>query len=121
MRYKNLITIREQNGLTQLQVADALGIHRATYCGYETGRRKLPITTLQRLARFYNISVESFFENNTAEYICDEKFLEAQPELSYLAQLSKEERDLIVNLRIANEDAKKEILEFAKEKSGRKS
>lgn len=121
MRYKNLKVIREQNGLTQQQVADVLGISRSAYCGYETGRRSPDIDTLEQLIKFYNMPVDVFFQKIMSEYLYDDEFLDSQPEARYLAQLSKEETDLIVNLRIANKEARNEIISFAKEKCGRKS
>ena len=121
MKLRQLKVIRNQNGLTQQQVADVLGISRSAYCGYETGRRSPDIDTLSKLSGFYRIPIDRFVERIVTQYVYDDEFLDSQPEARYLAQLSKEEIDLIVNLRIANKEAKNEILKFAKEKSGRKS
>ena len=121
MKYRQLRAIREQNGLTQQQVADVLGISRSAYCGYETGRRSPDIDTLVQLSNFYGISVGKFVEKIVPQYMFDDEFLESQPEAHYLAQLSKEEIDLIVNLRLSSDSAKKEVFEFAKKKTDRKS
>ena len=121
MNCRQLKIIRKQNGLTQVQVADALGIDRSTYCSYETGRRSIDFNLIGKLSRFYRIKLGQFVEELGSEYVFDDEFETSDTETQYLSQLSKEETDLIVSLRIANEEAKKEILKFAKEKSGRKS
>ena len=50
MRLKDM---RENNNLTQQQVADVLQIKQNTYSQYETGTRQIPIDVLIALAAFY--------------------------------------------------------------------
>ena len=45
-----LKTARLRSGLTQLQIARALGVTASTYCGYETGKRQPDVQKLRRLA-----------------------------------------------------------------------
>lgn len=54
----NLRTARKQKRLTQLQVADHLGITRSAYSHYETGFRDPDTDTLIRLASLYEVPVE---------------------------------------------------------------
>lgn len=44
--------------MKQQEVADALGVSRATYANYETGRRTPDIDTLIRLADIYGITLD---------------------------------------------------------------
>lgn len=55
MRIKDL---REDNNLTQLEVAKYLNIKQNTYSQYENGQRQLPIACLISLARFYKTSTD---------------------------------------------------------------
>ena len=55
MRIKDL---REENDLTQKQVASYLHIGQNTYSQYETGRRQIPLDALIALAMFYNTSTD---------------------------------------------------------------
>lgn len=55
MRIKDL---REDNNLTQAEVANYLKIRQNTYCQYETGQRQLPLTCLIALAKFYKTSTD---------------------------------------------------------------
>lgn len=55
MRIRDL---REDNDLTQKEVADYLHIKQNTYSQYETGHRQLPIDCLVALARLYKTSTD---------------------------------------------------------------
>lgn len=55
MRIRDL---REDNDLTQKQVADYLNIKQNTYSQYETGARQIPTDTLKALAAFYKTSTD---------------------------------------------------------------
>ncbi|SDO75830.1 helix-turn-helix domain-containing protein [Selenomonas ruminantium] len=66
---KKLLEWRELHGYKQQQVADALGVSRATYANYECGRRSPDIKGLIRLAEFYGISLDELvgYDNNGSE------------------------------------------------------
>lgn len=55
MRLRDL---REDNDLTQRQLAEFLHVKQNTYSQYETGTHQLPIDVLIRLAEFYNVSTD---------------------------------------------------------------
>lgn len=68
MRNNNqLVKWREFYGYKQKQVAEAMGVVRATYANYECGRRTPDIDGLVRLARFYRISLNELVGCNTSE------------------------------------------------------
>lgn len=47
---------REDNDLSQNEVAKYLNIPRSTYGHYETGNSKIPIETVIQLSKLYNIT-----------------------------------------------------------------
>ena len=53
---ENLKKFRRAKGLTQQQVANELGITKATYSGYETGRREPDVSKIKSLARLLGIT-----------------------------------------------------------------
>ena len=55
---KKLKELREERGLTQKQVADALKIHSVTYLHYEKGQREPPLSLLADMAKFFGESVD---------------------------------------------------------------
>ncbi len=50
--------LREDNDLTQQQVADAIGITQRKYSYVETGQQPLTDELLIRLANFYKVSID---------------------------------------------------------------
>lgn len=49
---------RKERGLTQTQVADAVGLGRQAYAYYEKGEREPSTETLCKLADFFGVSVD---------------------------------------------------------------
>lgn len=114
---RQLKIFRNQNGLSQQQVSDVLGVSRSAYCGYETGRRSPDVDTIITLADFYKVPVEKFFEKKIpAEYVYDDDYFEGQPDTRYLSQLSRDERELIVKYRTLDTQHQKEVLKFLTDK-----
>ena len=50
--------LREDNDLTQKELADYLHIKQNTYSQYENGQRQLPIDILIALSIYYNTSTD---------------------------------------------------------------
>ena len=50
--------LREDNDLTQTQVAQILGTSQTMYARYERGANELPVRHLVALCRFYNVSAD---------------------------------------------------------------
>jgi DNA-binding XRE family transcriptional regulator len=50
--------LRKQQNITQVQLAELLGVSQQTINAYEVGRRRMPISTLPPIARCPCVSVE---------------------------------------------------------------
>ena len=55
MRIRDL---REDNDLTQKEIAEYLHIKQNTYSQYENGQRQIPLDSLIALAKFYKTSTD---------------------------------------------------------------
>ena len=55
MRLRDL---REDNDITQSQIASVLNIKQNTYSQYENGKRQMPLELLCKLADYYNTSID---------------------------------------------------------------
>lgn len=66
--YMRIKELREDNDLTQTQIAKILNCKQNTYAQYETEKRQIPTEAIKKLCLFYNVS---------ADYILD------LPELPY--------------------------------------
>lgn len=50
--------LREDNDLTQKQVAEILYCDQSLYSRYETGERAIPLAFVCQLSQFYNVSLD---------------------------------------------------------------
>ena len=58
MRYENIRNLREDNDLSQQQLADYLNVSQRTYRYYESGEHNMPLTVLVQLADYYHTSTD---------------------------------------------------------------
>lgn len=56
--FQRIRDLREDNDLTQNQIATLLNISQSTYSRYENGELEIPIQTLIKLANYYNTSID---------------------------------------------------------------
>lgn len=59
--HENIRFIRKSKGITQVYVAEKLGIPVQTYNGYELGRRSLKVDMMTQISKILNEPVENFF------------------------------------------------------------
>jgi transcriptional regulator with XRE-family HTH domain len=57
---KKLQQLRKGRKLSQQELADRMGISRATVSNYEVGRRAPHLSELQRFAEFYGVGLDHF-------------------------------------------------------------
>lgn len=57
---KKLQELRKGRKLTQQQLADKMGVTRATISNYEVGRRAPHLSELKRFAEFYGVGLDFF-------------------------------------------------------------
>jgi len=57
--HEELKAARMKTGLTQQQVADALGITKSTYCGYEIAKRSPDPAKIKQLAKVLHVSADT--------------------------------------------------------------
>lgn len=50
---------RQRQGLTQQEIADALGVSPSAYCGYETGKRQPDLSRLAQLSALLSTSADA--------------------------------------------------------------
>lgn len=55
---ERLAALRKMNDLTQVQIAEAIGITTRTYQRYEQGEREPTLSTMVAFAKFYHVSLD---------------------------------------------------------------
>lgn len=61
MVYRRIRELREDNDLTQSQLAKYLNCSQVSYSYYEIGRRDIPTEMIIKLAQFYGCSTDYLF------------------------------------------------------------
>ena len=62
---EHLIELRVEHGLSQVEVANITGKTRTAVASWEQGLSLPDLATLYRLSKYYNKTMEYFFENTT--------------------------------------------------------
>ena len=113
---------RENAGLTQKQVSDALGVERSTYAYYETGTTRPSGSMIIKLANIFNVNYSVFMEA-----VSDVEFDNSEEDESYTSltdvswrdrermyALAKDEQNMILLYRTLTSEQKKRVLELIK-------
>lgn len=58
MNLERIKNFREDNDLTQIEIAEKLAISQRAYSHYESGSRSIPLDVLVKIADIYNCSVD---------------------------------------------------------------
>lgn len=69
-----LFNLRKKHGLTQKELADKLGVAASTIGNYEQGTRTPDYETLEVIADFFNVPMDSLFgkNNNNNSFISND-------------------------------------------------
>lgn len=95
----NIKRIREDRGLRQKEVSNAIDIGYTSYNKVENGSREISVIELQRLASFYNLTVDQILNLNDKlpkEVVIEDK--EAQEQLRLISELDKDDRTIIFKM-----------------------
>ena len=96
--------LRLARGLSQVSLAEALGVSKSTIGAYETGDRKPSYEAQEKLADFFNVSIDYLRGNE------DGSMYYLDPEVAQKAQEIYEDPDLRILLD-AKRDLSKDDLE----------
>lgn len=54
--------VRKENGYSQDEAADYIGINKDTLSNYETGKTKIPAVICRKLSKLYKVPYDEFWE-----------------------------------------------------------
>jgi transcriptional regulator with XRE-family HTH domain len=58
---ERIAALRKAHSVTQVQLAEALGVSQQTFQAYEVGRRRIPVSALPVVAKVLNVSLDELF------------------------------------------------------------
>lgn len=91
---QRLRKLRKKNNMTQKDLADHIGVDRATIAGYETKGKEPAYEKLEKLANFFNVSIDYLLGRSEESQSANEikKAISDDPELvSAWEEISKRE------------------------------
>lgn len=110
---EKLKEIREESKMTQKQLADKIGVNRATIAGYETKGKEPSYNTLIKIAQTLNCSLDYLLGYKEKDN--SDKTEHLNPEILYLTKkVSKREdlRLLLKETKDLNPDSMKRIIKI---------
>ena len=97
---KNLRKLRDENGVSQKALADAIGVSQQSINKYENHNIEPDIETLTRMADFFGTSID---------YIVGHTEIKRKIEVLYPNELNEKETDIINKYRRLNDKQKESI------------
>lgn len=84
--------LREQDHITQQQLADGIGVAKSTISMYENGLREPDFEKIEAIADFFNVDMRTFFPGGNLNSILSD------------FPLSDHEKELVLSYRSASTD-----------------
>lgn len=103
---KNIKRLREIKNLSQKEICAASGLPQGQYSRIENGKVEPSVTTLEKLAKVFEVSISEFFKSNE---INEELNLPLLEKIKLIDTLGKEEQQALfkmIDLAIANKRMK---------------
>lgn len=113
----NVELLRKKNKLSQIKLAESLGVKRSTMSNYERGHTEPDIATLISISRYFGISIDDILLRNLAEDAEYSQFVE-KPGAVYQKvsseEMIKDKSRIIELLETENERLKTEVSDLKK-------
>lgn len=116
--YENLKKARLNNGLSQAQLAELLGVAKSTYSMYESGNREPNVQTIKKIADILNVSTDELLgmdeepQTIAAHFDGDEYTEEELEQIRQFAEFVKSQRKVIDGLEEVRKNLKPKDLKF---------
>jgi transcriptional regulator with XRE-family HTH domain len=95
---ERITQLRKARGITQVQLAQILGVSQQTVQAYEVGRRRIQVSALPIVARTLSVSLEELFgetEQNSRKRGPAPKW---QQQINAISQLSKTQQRFVTQM-----------------------
>lgn len=111
---EKLKELRKRACMTQDDIAEVLEMNRTSFSKYENGASTPPLAVLRKLAKIYSVPLEYLIHDEQPFIVLNESTVEdvereKNEAVFNFAQLSPEERKLIMKMRLLSDEKKKEI------------
>lgn len=116
---EKLKELRVNCRMTQDDIAELLGMSRTSFSKYENGAANPPLSVLRKLSAIYNVPIEYLIHDEFTTLTFNDGKDDAEPDLEEalkgFCDLTRDEKMLIMKLRLKGADALKMIDEILSE------
>jgi transcriptional regulator with XRE-family HTH domain len=90
--------LRKERDITQVQLAEHLGISQQTVNAYETGYRRIPVSALPPLARFLSVTLDELVGETTQVRKRGPASPKLQRQLEQISQLPRAKQRFVIEM-----------------------
>lgn len=109
---KNLKWLRKKHNMTQIELAEKLGINYSTISKWENGTHIPGSKAIAKVAKIFNVDWRMFMEVDLENYNGD--IAPKEEEIDYAIYLPNDELDFIIDIRKLDDDHKQRLAEIIK-------
>ena len=95
---ERIAQFRKARGITQVQLAETLGVSQQTIQAYEVGRRRIQVSTLPVVARTLSVSLEDLFGESDASPRKRGPAPKWQKQIEAIAQLPRAKQQFVAQV-----------------------
>lgn len=90
--------LRKQNGITQVQLAEALDVSQQTVTSYEVARRRVPVSALPILADLFDVSVDELLGSANKKPAKRGPMSKLQKQLERVSSLPRSKQKFVIEM-----------------------
>jgi transcriptional regulator with XRE-family HTH domain len=95
---ERIASMRKARNITQVQLAEALGVSQQTIQAYEVGRRRIPVSALPVVARTVGVSLEELFGEKSPAKGKRGPASRLEQQIEAISQLSKAQQRFVTQM-----------------------
>lgn len=112
---EKLKNLRVHYKMTQDDIAELLSMSRTSFSKYENGASNPPLNVLRKLSAIYNVPIEYLIHDEQSNFVFNDEKNTEEPDIenavNYFTDLTREEKMLIMKLRLKGADAAQKLLD----------
>lgn len=116
MLNNKLKELRKNSSLTQEQISEVIGVDRSSYSYYENGKATPSLGVLIKIAKVFNVTLDYIVfgeHSETVETVTLADSGNGYKKVDSFANLSDDEKNLLMYSRLIDADARKELVKYA--------
>ncbi len=95
---RRIAQLRKEQGITQVQLAETLGVSQQTITAYEVGRRRIQVSALPVIAQALGVAVEALLNDNSKAAAKRGPVPKLQQQMDRITQLPRARQQFVMQV-----------------------